>query len=238
MNTSLLSRKTSGSFSTLLSAFYLVFFISATLIGKFAALTNTSAQLLNTVVSLIQVPIMLVMLLSFTENNNLNSQIKAILAVLLGISAISIAVNGIEEQMLRYIMFIGALPLFVYSSILFTHHVKRSVYGGYPAGNATVLGGIVFASGSFMVLLIMDQIDPQKHAHDFRTLLGLITLISSLLIAIGNIITFEWANPPLSKTYVSPSKAGMAQWENFTLANTPDLMKNSVTDISKFYSEL
>jgi hypothetical protein len=33
-------------------------------------------------------------------------------------------------------------------------------------------------------------------------------------------------------------QAGLAQWENFTLSNTPEESKKGVTDISKYYSEL
>lgn len=230
--------KAPGSFLTLFAVFYLLFFISITLVSKFAPLTNQSAQLLNTVSSLIQFPLLLVILLAFTPDKNIHIQIKVILGTLLAISAISLAAKGIEEDTLRYIVFVGALPLFVYSSLLFVRQVKKNVYDGDPAGDATMLSGIVFAAGSFLVLLILNRIDPQKHAADFRSLLGLITLISALLMAVGLLISFEWGKTPLSKTYVSPSKAGMAQWENFSLANTPDLMKNSVSDISKFYSEL
>jgi hypothetical protein len=28
---------------------------------------------------------------------------------------------------------------------------------------------------------------------------------------------------------------GLQQWENFTLTNTPDVLKKGVTDISKYY---
>lgn len=238
MKHSITSHKTPGTFISILSILYLMSFISFSLMSKFASLSVQNEQVLNTISATIQVPMLLVMLVPLAKNKILNTNIKVILATLLGISVIAIAMKGIEEQTLRYIQFIGALPLFVLSSILFAGHVKESLCKGGYTGSATILGGIVFASGSFLVLLILDHIDPQKHAGDFNTLLGLITVLSSAMISAGLMLSFEWVKEPLSRTYAHPSKAGMAQWENFTLANTPDLMKNSVTDISKFYSEL
>ena len=36
----------------------------------------------------------------------------------------------------------------------------------------------------------------------------------------------------------TPVQVGFDQWENFSLASTPDVIKKGVTDISKYYSGL
>ena len=36
--------------------------------------------------------------------------------------------------------------------------------------------------------------------------------------------------------YASLEDAAMAQWKDFTLTSTPEIMKKGVTDISKFYA--
>ena len=238
MKHSITKHKTPGTFISVLSVLYLMSFISFSLMSKFASLSAQNEQLLNTISAMIQVPMLMVMLVPLAKDAMLNTNIKVILGTLLGISALTIAIKGVEEQTLRYIQFIGALPLFVLASILFTGHVKETLYKGGSSGSATILGGIVFASGSFLVLLVLNRIDPQRHASDFNALLGLITVLSSAMVTAGLMMSFEWVKAPENRSYAHPSKAGMAQWENFTLANTPDLMKNSVTDISKYYSEL
>ena len=57
------------------------------------------------------------------------------------------------------------------------------IYEKKGANKAIMLSGIVFAFGSYIILLFLNRIDPQAHAGDFRIMLGLITLISGLIMA-------------------------------------------------------
>jgi hypothetical protein len=36
-------------------------------------------------------------------------------------------------------------------------------------------------------------------------------------------------------SFTSSEDAGLAQWDDFSLTNTPDIIKKGVTDISKYY---
>jgi len=40
---------------------------------------------------------------------------------------------------------------------------------------------------------------------------------------------------PKNTSFSSSEDAGKAQWDDFSLANTPDTFKKGVTDISKYY---
>jgi hypothetical protein len=67
----------------------------------------------------------------------------------------------------------------------------------------------------------------------------LISIISTAVIAGG----LAYSNDEKRQTATAENKintfhAGFAQWENFTLSNTPEESKKGVTDISKYYSGL
>jgi hypothetical protein len=40
---------------------------------------------------------------------------------------------------------------------------------------------------------------------------------------------------PRTTSFASSEDAGLAQWDDFSLTNTPDIIKKGVTDISKYY---
>ena len=102
-----------------------------------------------------------------------------------------------------------------------------------------VLAGIVFAFGSYVLMLTMHLMDPLRHEADLRFVLGLISIIATAVIAGGLAYSSSEKKKGVAAINVARSfQAGLAQWENFTLSNTPEESKKGVTDISKYYSEL
>jgi hypothetical protein len=81
--------------------------------------------------------------------------------------------------------------------------------------------------------------DPMRHADDLRFILGLISIISTAVIAGGLAFSNnEKRQSAKTENKINTFHAGFAQWENFTLSNTPNESKKGVTDISKYYSGL
>ena len=81
--------------------------------------------------------------------------------------------------------------------------------------------------------------DPMRHANDLRFILGLISIISTAVIAGGLAFSNnEKRQSVAAQNKINALHAGFAQWENFTLSNTPEESKKGVTDISKYYSGL
>jgi hypothetical protein len=89
------------------------------------------------------------------------------------------------------------------------------------------------------MMLTMHLMDPMRHADDLRFVLGLISIISTAVIAGGLAYsTNEKRKSATAENNINAFHAGFAQWENFTLSNTPEESKKGVTDISKYYSGL
>jgi hypothetical protein len=217
-----------------LNAIYLIPFITASLLQKFSHLSGNALLLLNTITTLVQAPLMLVILVNFTNRRGLNKLIGLALTLLVAYSSAAVAMYGVSENVLLKIMLTGSVPVFLFASKLFIHFVKLSVYENRESTKAFMLSGIVFAFGSYIVLLSMHLIEPLKHAHDIRLLLGLVTLISTLVISIGLAVSKIDVVVTVPQSY-PVSNAGLQQWENFSLTNTPDVLKKGVTDISKYY---
>lgn len=145
---------------------------------------------------------------------------------------------GTEEHILLNIMLVGAIPVLVFSTMLLTTYLRKSFNNKEEITNAVMLGAIVFAFGSYILLLSLNMADPAKHTNDLRSIIGLITILSAAVMSVSLALSYQEVKQTSTPMFSSPASAGFAQWENFTLANTPDLMKNSVTDISKYYSGL
>jgi hypothetical protein len=232
-----MQKTTNNSFIAIASA-YLFVFITSSLINKFSTAAENPVAILNVLTSLIQAPLMLVLLNHLSEKSMINSLIKGCLAFLLAFSAISLALRGMGESNLFMIMMVGAFPVFAFASLLFIDHVKQMIYEKKEANKAVLLSGIVFAFGSYIILLFLNRIDPQAHAGDFRIMLGLITLISGLIMAASLVFTKSESKEIVVESGRTPVQVGFDQWENFSLASTPDVIKKGVTDISKYYSGL
>ena len=232
-----MQRTSNNSFIAIASA-YLFVFITSSLINKFSSATENPVAILNVLTSLIQAPLMLVLLGHLANKSLINTLIKGCLAFLLAFSAASLALRGMGDNNLFMIMMVGSIPVFSFSSILFIDQVKKMIYEKKGGNKALMLSGIVFAFGSYFILLLLNRIDPQAHAGDFRIMLGLITLISGLVMAASLVYTKVDSKELVIASDRTPAQVGFDQWENFSLASTPDVIKKGVTDISKYYSEL
>lgn len=232
-----MQKTTNNSFIAIASA-YLFVFITSSLINKFSSTTENPVAILNVLTSLIQAPLMLVLLSHLAGKSMINGLIKGCLAFLLAFSAASLALRGMGDSNLFMIMMVGSFPVFAFASILFIDHVKQMIYEKKGANKAILLSGIVFAFGSYIILLFLNRIDPQAHAADFRIMLGLITLISGLIMAASLAFTKSETKELVVVSNRTPAQVGFDQWENFSLASTPDVIKKGVTDISKYYSGL
>lgn len=230
-------KTTNNSFIAIASA-YLFVFITSSLINKFSSADENPVAILNVLTSLIQAPLMLVLLGHLAGKSLINTLIKGCLAFLLAFSAASLALRGTGENNLFMIMIVGSVPVFTFSSILFIDQVKEMIYEKKGANNAILLSGIVFAFGSYIILLLLNRVDPQAHAGDFRIMLGLITLISGLVMAASLVYTKVDSKELVIASDRTPVQVGFDQWENFSLSSTPDVIKKGVTDISKYYSGL
>ena len=223
----------------ILAVVYLLPVIATLLVQRFAAFPSEMASAMNTFASVIQAPLMLIILIQLADDKRINRMMGVTLAGILTANSLTLALGGINEMNLLKIMLVGSAPVFVFSSLLFIHYLKISLYENKNYHKTIVLAGIVFAFGSYVMMLTMHLMDPMRHADDLRFVLGLISLLSTAVIAGG----LAYSNNEKRKTTTAENnmnvlQAGFAQWENFTLSNTPEESKKGVTDISKYYSGL
>jgi hypothetical protein len=223
----------------LLAVVYLLPVIATLLVQRFAAFPSEIASAMNTFSSVIQAPLMLITLVQLTDNKRINRMMGVTLAGILTANSLTLALGGINEINLLKIMLVGSAPVFVFSSMLFVHYLKVALYENKDMQKTIILAGIVFAFGSYVLMLTMHLMNPMRHSDDLRFILGLISIISTAVIAGGLAYSNnEKRKAEINTNVASTFHAGFAQWENFTLSSTPDESKKGVTDISKYYSGL
>jgi hypothetical protein len=163
---------------------YLVPLITNILNQNLSLLSSNFVIAFNTLSVMIQAPLMLIILVAFTENKILNFFIGLTLTLLLTFSSVALAVWGVNEKSLAIILMTGSIAVFSFATITFIKYIKLSLREKNEIKSTVILSGIIFAFGSYFALLFLNLINPQKHAEDIWMLLGLVTVISASLIGI------------------------------------------------------
>lgn len=232
-----IKQKGSNRYFLSLAAANLMFFISTSLLNNYVSLPEKTSTLISTLSNVMQAPLTLIFLLYFTENSKIAKGIRLSLAVVLGISLISVGLSTYNLQSTLNLMALGTVPVFIFSSILFIQFVKSSVYEQKGTNKAFMLSAIVFAYGSYMLLFGLNMMSPAKHGADIQSLFGLITIISTAFVSIS-IAMFDLNKKEETSTVEAKPQthnSAFAQWDDFSLASTPEVTKTSVTNISKYY---
>lgn len=170
--------------STLLTIFlvYLTPIITSILALYTSMIPGSFIVGLNTLSILIQAPMMLVILVGFTENKVINLLIGFSLILLLAFSSIGLAIWGINQTSLNSIYLVGSLSILIFATSIFVEFLKNGFEDKKQLHIAVILTSIVFAFGSYSVLLSMNMINPSKHSNDIWELIEVVTLIASLVI--------------------------------------------------------
>jgi hypothetical protein len=220
-----------------LVSLYTFVFITLVLVQKFSNPSASGMTILNTLLSLAQAPLMLIVLMQFSRERITNRFIGWLVIGLLAFYSGAIAAKGIGESNLLNMMLISVLPVAAVATALLVGELKENFDNNKPSVKTFMLASILFGFGSYAAILSLHQLEPARHAADIRIILGLITLISTSVLAISMAFTKVEVVEGVEgvEVYESPAHAGFAQWENFTLTNTPDMIKKGVTDISKYY---
>lgn len=216
----LIKQKGRNRYFLALAAANLMFFVSSSLLNNFISLPEKTASIISTLSNVLQAPLTLIFLLQFTDSKKMTRSIKNSLAIILGVSTIAIGFESYDTQSTLNLMALGIIPVFIFSSMLFIQFVKTSVYQQKGTNKAFMLSAIVFAYGSYMMLLLLNMISPAKHAGDLHSLFGVITIISttfvSLSIAMFDINKREEIASIVTKQQTQVS--ALAQWDDFSLA--------------------
>jgi hypothetical protein len=163
---------------------YLVPFVTNIFNQNLSILPSSLSTAFNTLSIMIQAPLMLIILVGFTEDRKLNFFIGVSLTLLLSFSSVGLAVWGLNEKSLANILMTGSITVFAFASLLFIKFIKLSLVEKKEIKATVILSGIIFAFGSYVALLALNMINPQKHADDIWMLLGVVTIISASLIGI------------------------------------------------------
>jgi hypothetical protein len=163
---------------------YLVPLITNILNQNLSLLSTNFSIACNTLSVMIQAPLMLIILVAFTEDKILNFFIGLTLTLLLAFSSVALAGWGVNEKSLAIILMTGSIAVFSFATMIFIKYIKRSLGEKKEIKATVILSGIIFAFGSYFALLSLNMIKPQKHAEDIWMLLGLVTVISASLIGI------------------------------------------------------
>jgi hypothetical protein len=213
----LIKQKGGNSYFQSLAAANLLFFISACIMNKYVALPVGMVTLINGLSIIMNAPLTLAFLLYFIEQTKNKKAIRNSLAIVLGIVVLSLCFSNYSSKLALNLMLIGSVPVFIFSSILFIQYTISGVYEKKDGDKAFLLGTIVFAYGSYLLLLALNMISPEKHVADLQSLFGLITIISSGFISLG-IAMLDQRKKEINITPESKPKkldAGFAQWDNF-----------------------
>ncbi|MEY3433019.1 MAG: hypothetical protein RL131_955 [Bacteroidota bacterium] len=235
--------KQSNSFKNLkeinliaLTGFYVAVFVTLSLLQKFSSPSPAGVTVLNTMASLIQAPFLLIILSQFSQSKKMSNGIGLAMVSLLAFFSGAIASKGIGEANLLNMMMVSMIPVFGVATIHYANQMKAFFNGEKNRSKLFLLAGIVLGTGTLMAVLVLNFQNPGKHASDIREILGMITVLAAVLMSIGLIqIKIEFNTEMSAEQYASPEQAGLAQWEDFSLSSTPDVIKKGVTDISKYY---
>lgn len=233
----LIKQKAGNKYFLALAAANLMFFVSTSLLNNFISLPEKTTSIISTLSNVLQAPLTLIFLLQFTESKKMARAIRNSLALILGVSTIVVGFGSFDTQSTLNLMALGIVPVFIFSSILFIQYVKTSVYQQKGTNKAFMLSAIVFAYGSYMMLLLLNMISPAKHAGDLHALFGVITIISTTFVSLS-IAMFDVNKKEeiaTVETKLQTTVSAFAQWDDFSLVSTPEVAKNSVTNISKYY---
>ena len=213
----LIKQKGRNTYFQSLAAANLLFFISACIMNNYIALPTGMVTFINGLSIIMNAPLTLAFLLYFTEKTKNKKAIRNSLALVLGIIIVSLCAINYSSKLTLNLMLLGTLPVFIFSSVLFVQYTINGVYEKKDGNKAFLLGTIVFAYGSYLLLLILNMVSPEKHATDLQSLFGLITIISSGFISLG-IAMLDQRKKEINETPENKPKkldAGLTQWDNF-----------------------
>ena len=213
----LIKQKGRNTYFQSLAAANLLFFISACIMNKYVSLPTGMVTFINGLSIIMNAPLTLAFLLYFTDRTKNKKGIRNSLSIVLGIIIITLCAADYSSKLALNLMLLGTLPVFIFSSVLFVQFTINGVYEKKDGNKAFLLGTIVFAYGSYLLLLILNMISPEKHANDLQSLFGLITIISSGFISLG-IAMLDQRKKEINAPAENKSKkldAGFAQWDNF-----------------------
>jgi len=208
--------------SVLLSSVYLLPLLSTFLVKTVRLLPESVGAVMNTMSIVIQAPLMLIVLVYLNENNKINKLIGLSLTLLLAFTSLAIAINGVTESNLLFILLGGSIPVFIFSSKLFINFVKHSILEQKETSKAILMSAIVFAFGSFIALIIMNMAEPQKHANDMFAFLGLISAISTVLITFTVALSKKEINEAPVKQFLPSYQSAKNAWKGIQLANVSE----------------
>jgi len=172
--------------NTRLLAFFLVYlipFITGILAPQSSSTSGSFIFGLNTLSILIQAPLMLVILVGFTENKGINLLIGFSLILLLFFITFGLAIWGINETSINRIFMSSSFFVFIFATTIFVGILKSGHVEKQQLNAAIVLSGIVFAFGSYFLLASLNMINPAKHSKIIWELTEVVTLIASSFIA-------------------------------------------------------
>lgn len=161
---------------------YLTPLITSTLVQYFSMVPGSFIIGLKSLSILIQAPLMLVILVGFTENKIINLLIGASLTLLLAFSSFGLAIWGVNENSLNKIFMAGSFSVLIFASIIFIGFLKACIGEKKLLNIAIILSGIILAFGSYSLMLSLSMINPTKHANDIWELIGAVSLFASILI--------------------------------------------------------
>ena len=208
--------------SVLLSSVYLLPFLSTFLVKTVGLLPESVGAVINTMSIFIQAPLMLIVLVYLNENNKINKLIGLSLTLLLAFTSLVIAINGITESNLLFVLLIGSIPVFIFSSKLFINFVKHSILEQKETSKAILMSAIVFAFGSFIALIIMNMAEPQKHANDMFAFLGLVSGISTVLITLTVALSKKEIKEAPVKQFSPSYQSEKNAWKGIQLAKVSE----------------
>lgn len=162
---------------------YLIPFITGILAPQTSSTPGSFIFGLNTLSMLIQAPLMLVILVGFTENKGINLLIGFSLILLLSCSTFGLAIWGVNETSISRIFMSGSFSVFIFATTIFVGILKSGHVEKKQLNAAVVLSGIVFAFGSYSLLASLNMINPAKHSKNIWELTEVVTLIASSVVA-------------------------------------------------------
>ncbi len=139
----------------------------------------------------LDVPLILIALLLFCTSTRKRTAVYISLAVFVLFEIFVGILFQFKRESLTYILGPGFLLIFCWSVILFAQHVKLSIEKNKGFGKTFMITSILFAYGCYMIVYYFYYVQKTNDVSDVLLIYYIISIISSLLMAIGLILIYQ-----------------------------------------------
>jgi hypothetical protein len=159
--------------------------------GGIIQINNEVKKSFGIISNYLDVPLMLIVLLTFCTSKRKQMTIYISLAAFVLFEIIIGILFQFKRESLAYILGPGILLIFSYALMLFAQHVKISIEKNKGFGKTYMITSILFAYGCYIMIYYFYYIQKTKAVGDVFLIYYIVSIVSSFFMAAGLILIYK-----------------------------------------------